>query len=270
MIGPKMNADESWVHDLEFVSNYYGSVVSPRGMEVYESIAYRSLIDMNDPIIYNEKRGLGYRFMAAEAAWILEGRDDVKSIAPYSKEISKFSDNGETFFGAYGPPINQQIDYVIRTLANDRDSRQAALTIWRQNPAPTKDVPCTVALQWLIRDNKLHCVATMRSSDLWLGHPYDIFNFSAVSFGIMIALNQSLSSRGKWPVSLGNLFLNAGSKHIYSRNIEAVREIIEAGPPKKRPGKSPFDASQYEDCFEFIGHLWDAARGPDGALSLTE
>ena len=271
MIDPQINTDVSWIHDLNFVLSY-GDRVAPRGMDVLESLAYQSIVDMNDPIIFNQERKLGYKFMAAEAAWILDGKNDVASISPYSKEISRFSDDGETFFGAYGPPLQEQYNYVTRTLMDDVDSRQAVATIWRQNPVPTKDVPCTVALQWLIRDSKIHCVATMRSSDLWLGHPYDVFNFSAVSFAIMLKLNYYFSHKGKWPLKLGKLFLTAGSKHIYAKNVEACQGIVEDLLVNQnsfiRPGKSPFDVTRYDSADEFVQDLWDAANSTDGALSL--
>lgn len=265
-----IDADRAWVKDLEYVFKY-GNRVSPRGMLCYESIALCSVVSMANPIIFNPMRKLGYRFMAAEAAWILEGRDDVSRIAPYSKDISKFSDDGQTFFGAYGPRIVDQINYVCDCLCQDLMSRQAVMTVWRQNPGPSKDIPCTVSLQWLVRHGKIHCVATMRSSDLWLGHPYDIFNFSAVSFAIMLQLNNFLNLRDQFPVELGNLHLTAGSKHIYERNAADVGRIIEdyANHGLKEKDRSPcFRAEQYDDPGEFIQHLWDVAETPNGAVSL--
>lgn len=266
-----MSADGGWVNDLHHVLTF-GDISSPRGMKSLEVLGYQSKVDMSRPIIFNERRKLGYRFMAAEAAWILEGRCDVRSIAPYSKEISKFSDDGETFFGAYGPPLTSQLPYIVGALKSDEDTRQAVATIWRQSPPKTKDVPCTVALQWLIRGRRLHCVATMRSSDLWLGHPYDIFNFSAVSFAVMMEVNFFRRHHGKLPLTLGNLYLTAGSKHLYERNLNDVDLIVsenENTKPVARP-ESPFDDTRYDSVGDFIQHLWDAARDPDGALALLE
>lgn len=260
------DTDLSWVYDLNHIF-MYGSKTKPRGMMVYEMIGYQSIIYMDNPIIFNPHRNLGYKFMAAEAAWILSGSNRVSEIAPYSKDISKFSDNGETFFGAYGPPITEQFMYVVDALINDRDTRQAVLTIWRQNPPITKDVPCTVSLQFLIRDNLLHCVANMRSSDLWLGHPYDIFNFSAVSFAVLLALSKFTNTES---IKLGRLFLNAGSKHLYERNIEAVSFLLAQDPvPVNR--KAIFNAKKYDGkVTKFIEHLWDCANSEKGALSLME
>lgn len=263
---PNFDADIQWINDLSNVINM-GIKSAPRGMGIYELIGYTSHVKMWNPIIFNPNRKLGYRFMAAEAAWILSGRDDVKSISPYSKDISNFSDDGEVFFGAYGPKIVNQIRYVIDTLVGDPDSRQAVITIWRENPKKSKDIPCTVSLQWLVRNGEIHCVANMRSSDLWLGHPYDIFNFSAVSFYIMLHLNMIHGMNLK----LGNLILHAGSKHIYERNVERISDLLTnvnkngIEPVERTP---VFEQSRYNSPDQFILNLWDCANEPHGALLL--
>lgn len=267
-----IDADKAWVGDLEHVFKY-GMKSSPRGMDVYEALAYLSVVSMANPIIYNPIRKLGYKFMAAEAAWILTGDDKVETIAPYSKEISKFSDDGETFFGAYGPKVKDQIPFVVSTLHQDPDSRQAVINIWRESPPKSKDIPCTLSLQFLVRSNTLHCVASMRSSDLWLGHPYDIFNFSAISFFIMLQLNQVRIENGDPVLVLGRLHLTAGSKHIYHRNAEDVMKVVqdyeENGAPKVE--RHPvFLTERYSHLYPaaFIHHLWDCADSEKGALSL--
>jgi len=267
----EVNADRDWIGQLEAIF-CYGHKSSPRGMPIYEALAAQSVVSMHNPIIYNPVRKLGYKFMAAEAAWILDGRDDVASIAPYSKDISKFSDNGETFYGAYGPRLKHQFDHVMRTIAGDWDTRQAVATIWRQNPVPSKDIPCTVSLQWLVRDGEIHCNAGMRSSDLWLGHPYDIFNFSAYTFAIMIELNKLREAVDLKPLELGYLYLTSGSKHLYERNVEGVSEILKAHGEKgmyyAAGRRDVFKAHRYTSKEDFIEHLWSCAESSGGAQEL--
>lgn len=266
------DVDKAWIKDLEHVFKY-GLRAAPRGMLVYESLAYMSVIPMQSPIIRNPIRKLGYKFMAAEAAWILSGDDRVKTIAPYSKDISKFSDDGESFFGAYGPKVMNQLPYVVSALHQDPFSRQAVVNIWRENPLVSKDIPCTLSLQFVVRNNTIHCIASMRSSDLWLGHPYDIFNFSAISFAVLLQLNTIRRENGDLPVVLGNLMLTAGSKHIYDRNAEQISDILhdyeENGVP--RVERHPiFVESRYDRVDEFIHHLWECANSPIGALDLED
>ena len=166
------------------------------------------------------ERQLSYAFMAAEAYWILSGDNRVETIAPYNQHISQFSDDGTTFFGAYGPKIFSQLDYVILKLCEDPGTRQAGLTIWQENPPSTKDVPCTIAVFFNIRNLKLNCHIFMRSSDIWLGLPYDVFNFSMLAHLVCAELNQ-LSANVLEP---GLLYLTMASSHLYDTNFDqAIR-----------------------------------------------
>jgi thymidylate synthase len=199
---------------------------SPRGKPILERLATQLQVDMEYPVLNVAARKLGYKFMAAEAFWILTGDNRVETIAPYSKAIAGFSDNGTTFDGAYGPMVASQLDYVVQTLVKDNDSRQAVMTIWRPNPAPSKDIPCTVAVQFFIRDGFLHCIDTMRSSDIWLGVPYDVFNFSSLAMQVALALREHGVH-----VQLGVLTLQAGSQHLYEVNKDAAQLVLDDDAP---------------------------------------
>ena len=191
-----------------------------------EIVGHRTRIRMETPVVNNPERKLGFKFMAAEAHWILTGDYRVETIAPYSKAISRFSDDGKIFFGAYGPKISNQCLYVAKKLIEDPHSRQAVINIWRENPPETKDVPCTLSLQFLYRDHELHCIANMRSSDIWLGWPYDVFNFSMVAAGLLLSL-RTIDDKFLC-CNLGYLTLNAGSQHLYVSNEEGAKDCITA------------------------------------------
>ena len=210
-----MTATEQWKKILQDLL-LNGKPSSPRDLATLELINYHSEIDMSRPTVAMIDRKLSKQFMCAEAYWILSGDFRVKTIAPYAPSIAKFSDDGDVFFGAYGPRIVEQDFYVEEKLATARDTRQAVLTIWRENPPQTKDVPCTVAVQFLIRDGKLHCIDTMRSSDVWLGWPYDVFNFTMLTLRTLIRLREWVK------LQLGTLYLNAGSQHLYLKNKEGA------------------------------------------------
>jgi len=184
---------------------------------------------MRRPVLRIPDRRLSYNFMAAEAFWILSGDNTVAGIAPYNENIAKFSDDGLTFFGAYGPRINAQLDYVTRKLLEDPDTRQAGLTIWRETPPMTKDTPCTVAIWFQLRDNRLQLHVFMRSSDLWLGLPYDVFNFSM--------LGHLVSARLR--VQPGLLYLTAASSHLYATNYTAARECLDSCSNTRMQPRTP-------------------------------
>ncbi|MBO7696212.1 MAG: hypothetical protein J6T10_26550 [Methanobrevibacter sp.] len=197
-------------------------VSKPRGFEIKEILNDQMKIDMRTPILSVIERNLGYKFMARESWWIISGKNDVESIKDYSKAISKFSDDGYHFNGAYGPRLVDQWHYIVDSLISDVDTRQAVATIWRPNPRASKDIPCTISVQWLIRNNKIYCIDNMRSSDIWLGVPYDVFNFTMLTGYLMLLLRE----RGLDNLELGHLYLNAGSRHLYENNFESAIDVL--------------------------------------------
>ncbi len=234
-------------------------VCKPRGLKITEKINDSWIIDMDDPIITLPERKLSYSFMFGEAAWMLEGRNDVESVSKYVDGVKRFSDDGETFFGAYGPKILTQWSYVIKTLVTDKDSRQAVINIWRENPRSSKDIPCTLSLQFFLREASdelwLHTVATMRSNDAWLGTPYDTFNFSAISFWIALHLN-----RNGIKCKVGSLNIQAGSRHIYETDFKKLDSLFTSYYDDKPEISFNKLIDKYKDNpLKFISNLREAA-----------
>lgn len=222
MIKTNNLTNSQWINKLKEII-YKGQISNPRGIKIKELINSSICIDMNYPIITIPERKLGYKFMMREAWWILSGRNDVESIKDYSKAISTFSNDNYHFDGAYGPRVVDQIRYIVDSLAQDLNTRQAVLTIWRSNPRPSKDIPCTISIQWFIRDGYIYCIDNMRSSDIWLGVPYDIFNFTMLTGYIMLLLKE----RGIYDLKLGKLYLNAGSQHLYEDNWKKAETLLQ-------------------------------------------
>lgn len=227
------HASAAWLNTLDAVLRD-GAEVAPRGMKTLELPQHTTAVDLSRPVVLCPGRKLSYTFAAAEALWILAGDDRVETIAPYNPNIAAFSDDGKTFAGAYGAPIVKQFGYVVRKLLEDRDTRQAGLTIWRPNPPPSKDVPCTVAVWFSIRAGRLNCHVFMRSSDAWLGLPYDVFVFSMLAAKVTCAHNEAVSPPA--PVGLGRLYVTAASEHLYARDFEAAKACVDAGvAPRGEP-----------------------------------
>jgi len=248
-------ATETWLSLIEQIK-WSGKIVSPRGIHCLETINMHTVTCMHNPIVTSVERDLGYRFLFAEAAWILSGDFRVKTITAYSKTIANFSDDNVTFFGAYGPKIKEQLDYVCSKLIADEDTRQAVLTIWRENPPQTKDTPCTVAVQFIIRDSKLHCIVTMRSSDAWLGWPYDTFNFSMLSSLVAIKLNYMAGLK----LDLGCIYMNLGSSHIYSSNLLGVEKCLNSKGKTLKAYPMLYPIGEWQSPNELIHDLWAIAE----------
>lgn len=206
--------DAAWRQAIVDITKF-GNVVAPRGKDTVELPHYCVTIDMRTPVLVNMSRKLNYSAMAAEALWILQGDDRLDGIAPWIPRYSEFSDDGITLAGAYGPRIMGQERYVVDKLLEDRDTRQAAISIWSPNPKPSRDYPCTMSMVFNIRDGNLHTHVFMRSSDVWLGLPYDLFTFSMVSAKIATLYNgRTVDAK----LRLGSLYLTAASSHLYREN----------------------------------------------------
>lgn len=204
----------------------HGRRIAPRGFETRELLHQTVFVDMAYSVLTYPERKLSYQFMAAEAHWILTGDDRVETIAPFNPNISQFSDDGKTFFGAYGPRIQSQLAYVIETLLRDPETRQAGLTLWRPNPPQSKDIPCTIAIFASIRDRHVHLHVFMRSSDIWLGLPYDMFTFSMLGYYLCGELNAV--QRHKKTATIykpGSIFLTTVSQHLYERDAQQAMTI---------------------------------------------
>lgn len=237
-----------------------GHMTYPRGLKCMEIMNVTTAFPMHKPIVTTPARALGYRFLFAEAFWILSGDNRVAAIAPFSKMISNFSDNGVTFFGAYGPKIHDQINYVVEALRADKNTRQAVMTIWRENPPKSKDIPCTVSVQWLIRDDRIYCIDSMRSSDAWLGWPYDVFNFTMLTSYIMLHLRELYPN-----LKLGELFMNLASSHLYEENIDKAKQAVNDASKKFHyPLLDPYE--EFEKPCDLLYHLHAVSRGHHDTL----
>tara|TARA_E500000178_G_scaffold287735_1_gene290103 strand:- start:32824 stop:33591 length:768 start_codon:yes stop_codon:yes gene_type:complete len=213
-----------WVSALHDVSHKYEHVSAPRDLKVREIVNYNYTTSLSCPVVEHKGRNLNYAFMFGEAAWILKGRNDLNYISKYMKTYGRFSDDGVTLNGAYGPKITDQISWAANELKNDPDSRRCYVNIWRERPGVTKDVPCTTGLQFLLRGNALHCVVNMRSQDCVWGMPYDIFTFSAITKYLQLMLYNTYDLC----VGLGELHVRAGSFHIYEQHFVDAEHWLSA------------------------------------------
>lgn len=149
-------------------------------------------------------------------------------LLPYAPQYKHFAEDDGTAHGAYGHRIAtlchrcDQLMYVEMILRECPNTRQAIVQFWsadRDLGQIKRDLPCTLSWQFLVRNERLHMVCTMRSNDVWLGMPYDVY----VNTCIQQLLANSLDLR------LGTYTHNVGSMHLYDKNREAAQEAMYAG-----------------------------------------
>ena len=190
----------------------------PRGKMTSEILgAHYTLKNARINVLHSPARKLNYQFSVAEWLWIMLGSNDAEVITPYNLSIGKFASPPlNTFDGAYGPPFVMQLPYVIRKLQEDPASRQAVIQIWQPRPQPSDDIPCTVSMQFLVREDKLVGITYMRSNDAWLGMPYDIFNFTMIQNYVAGILG----------VDVGEYHHMVGSLHLYEHDQHRAWKVV--------------------------------------------
>lgn len=264
MLVENANFASAW---FELLGRLYhtGKLVSPRGFETYELHGVQLRVeDLTQNILVHPARSPNYRFMIAEWLWIAAGREDVATMTHYNKQMAAFSDDGVTFAGAYGKRISPQMPWIMEQLQKP-GSRQCVVQIWTPAPLPSKDIPCTLSWQLLSRDGALHAIVTMRSSDIWLGMPYDFFSFSQLTNSVAGELN----------LVPGSLTFDFGSSHLYNRDREKAAGVLAASlqciSSPRLPNRPPADEILSYD--ELLTTPWsiyrDALQSKTSADALT-
>lgn len=153
-----------------------------------------------------------------------------------------------------GKTINQ-IDYVIDCLKHRPESRRILFHAWNveylpdETMSPQENVeagrmalpPCHLLYQFYVANGKLSAMLYIRSSDAFLGLP---FNIASVSLLVHMLCQQVGLEPGEVVVTMGDC-------HLYSNHAEQVETQL-ARQPKARPVleiiRKP--GSVYEYCFE--------------------
>lgn len=225
--------------DLARLIQDSGVESSPRGMRVKELLGVQfRLTDPRHRLLYLEERDASLSYTIAEAVWYFLGNNKTDWISNYSKFWSKISDDGETANSAYGARIfipNQVLEssqsliqwqYVIDELVRDPDSRRAVIHIRTPHDSlhAEKDVPCTLDMQFFIRDDKLHMVVHMRSSDLILGITYDVPAFTLMQEAMLHSLKEASFEKFS-KLGLGDYIHMSNSLHVYERHYDMLDMI---------------------------------------------
>lgn len=192
-----------------------GEKSCPRNMDTQE--VEGAMIIVKNPrtrMINHELRNVSISFAIGEWLWHMEGRNDLKMIQYYAPSYYKYSDDGKILNGAYGPRIKRSLMKIVETLKKDPDSRRAVVPIyWKEDAVlDSNDIPCTIGFQFLIRNNKLDMIVNMRSNDIFLGFPYDIFNFTMWQEYVACKLN----------IDIGTYTHIANNLHFYEENREKI------------------------------------------------
>lgn len=218
---------------------HFGRRARPRGMEVLEMDMpiMTKYLRPEQCVLIDDTRLCNPFFHLIEALWILNGRSNVSTLEFYNSKIGLYSDDGETFHGAYGhrlrgsrynvdtsvDPVGfhmeDQLAGVIDKLKSDPMSRQAVALIWRTYDLfeNSKDIPCNDMLMFTLRENVLDMTIICRSNDVIWG----AYGANAVQFSFILQY-----------VAAG-LGARTGYMYQISNNYHAYMEDASAGLWKK-------------------------------------
>lgn len=225
------------------------------------------------------------RGVVEELLWILRGDTNAKLLA--EKGVNIWNGNtsrealdklGLSYADGEGGPIYgwqlrrygatygtnergfDQLEWVVNEIKTNPSSRRILFDLW--NPVDIDKMalpPCHYSYQFFVRDNELSLMMTMRSSDHFLGLPFNI-----ASCAILTHLLAAVCD-----LKPGELIINTGDTHIYENHIEGIQKQFTRTlfvPPRLRINAplhsiSDIERLQFSD-FEVLGYIsGDAIKG---------
>ncbi len=142
---------------------------------------------------------------------------------------------------AKGEGIDQLSD-VIKQLKNNPTSRRIIVSAW--NPKVLKEIAlpaCHLLYQFYVRkDTYLDCKVILRSSDTFLGLPFNI-----ASYALLVYMMSSVCD-----YTPGKLIISLGDSHIYKNHINQVNELL-LRPVRRFPELNLLKNHENIEDFEF-------------------
>ena len=204
------------------------------------------------PLLTTKK--LHTRSIFYELLWFIRGETNIKYL----------KDNGVTIWddwadenGELGPVYGSQwrawtslsgekidqLSNVISQIKKNPDSRRLIVSAWNVGEINhMKLPPCHAFFQFYVADGKLSCQLYQRSADIFLGVPFNIASYAALTMMVAQVCN----------LKPGTFVHTFGDAHIYSNHMEQVNLQLSRNP-KSLPQlilnpdvKSIFDF-KYED-----------------------
>ncbi|MBR2543256.1 thymidylate synthase [Candidatus Saccharibacteria bacterium] len=120
---------------------------------------------------------------------------------------------------AYGWIVNRYnlIGNLIETLKQNPGNRRMVLSLWQNEWLETAALPsCVWNSQWNLIDGRLNVLVTSRSSDVPLGLPFNVVQYSVLCHLIARSI-------GAKP---GQLTFITNDAHIYENQIDGIKEQI--------------------------------------------
>lgn len=133
-----------------------------------------------------------------------------------------------------------QLDWVVREIRRNPDSRRLIVTGW--HPREQQQValpPCHTLFQFYVSDGELSCQLYQRSADIFLGVPFNIASYAALT--LMVAQVTGLRP--------GDFIHTFGDIHLYANHVEQADLQLTREP---RPLPRLTIAAERRELGEFV------------------
>lgn len=132
-----------------------------------------------------------------------------------TKELEEMALNGELGLLDFTPLGKDyveldQVNYLLYTLKTNPTSRRIKTTLWCVEDLDDMSLePCVYETHWQTQRGELHLTVNVRSNDLGLGQPFNVFQYYVLQ--CMVAQVTGLK--------IGSLVFNIDNVHVYDRHI---------------------------------------------------
>lgn len=200
------------------------------------------------PLITTKK--VHWKSVVYELLWFLKGDTNIAWLNENGVSIwDEWADVNGDLGPVYGyqwrnwpTPNGQSIDQladVVAQIKTNPDSRRLLVTAWNPYHIPLMKLPpCHVVFQFYVANGKLSCMLYQRSTDVFLGLPFNIASYSLLT--LMVAKVTGLEP--------GEFIWSGGDTHLYLNHLEQV-EIQLNREPRPLPTVSLSDT--VNSLFEF-------------------
>lgn len=137
-------------------------------------------------------------------------------------------------------PLNQ-VQYVIQQLIDNPYNRQILTTLWKIDDLNEMSLqPCVYETQWIVVNGKVDLIVRVRSSDTFLGLPYNVAQYSLLHRLISHVVG----------IPFGNITFQLGDVHLYDRHDECA-EIFNQNPSFEAPNLWIDPSVKHFEDFEY-------------------
>jgi thymidylate synthase len=190
----------------------------------------RFRLDDGFPLVTTKKIHL--RSVIGELLWFLRGDTNVAWLHERGITIwDEWADDGGDLGPIYGrqwrswpAPNGESIDQllgVIEQIRSNPDSRRHVVSAWNVADLPRMALsPCHALFQFYVADGRLSCQLYQRSADVFLGVPFNIASYAALTH--MVAQVTGLR--------VGDFVHTFGDAHLYLNHLDQAREQLVRDP----------------------------------------